>query len=196
MIGHKPSGSTTFATNLATLLLVLACAFGIYLIGKAMLGGPQEVAAHQNVRPEALESLPPEVIRPATVPLTIRIRNADGQQLLLSTGRDLIVIVWMAVLLWLVRRLLLSVREGDPFTATNVRRLRSMGFLLLVGLPLANGLSQVLDARLAETSPAGSLGNTFNLELGPGPLVALGVFVLAEVFAHGARLRDDVEGTV
>lgn len=179
------------------MLLVLACAFGVYLVGKAILGGRQEAVAHQNVRPRAaLESLPPEVIRPATVPLTIRIRNADGHQLLLSTGRDLIVIVWMAVLLWLVRRLLLSVREGDPFTAANVRRLRSMGFLLLVGLPLANGLSQILDARLAETSPAGRLGTTFTLELGPGPLVALGVFVLAEVFAHGARLREDVEGTV
>jgi Protein of unknown function (DUF2975) len=196
MTHSRPSGSTIFATNLATLLLVLGCAFGIYLIGKAMLGGRQEVAAHQNVRLRALESLPPEVIRPATVPLTIRIRNADGHQLLLSTGRDLIVIVWMAVLLWLVRRLLLSVGKGDPFTAANVRRLRSMGFLLLVGLPLANGLSQVLDARLAETSPAGRLGTIFNLELGPGPLVALGVFVLAEVFAHGARLREDVEGTV
>ena len=196
MIGHKPSGSTTFATNLATLLLVLACAYGAYLLGKATLGGPQEAVAHQGVRPRALESLPPEVIRPATVPLTIRIRNADGYQLLLSTGRDLILIVWIAVFLWLVRRLLLSVREGDPFTAANVRRLRIMGFLLLVGLPLANGLSQVLDARLAETSPSGRLGTVFNLELGPGPLVALGVFVLAEVFAHGARLREDVEGTI
>ena len=28
------------------------------------------------------------------------------------------------------------------------------------------------------------------------PVAGLGVFVLAEVFAHGARLRADVEGTV
>jgi hypothetical protein len=49
---------------------------------------------------------------------------------------------------------------------------------------------------LAASSPAGELGAALRLDPGPGPIVALDVFVLAEVFAHGARLREDVEGTI
>lgn len=196
MTPTRPSRSTAFATNLAALLLVLAGAFGVFLIGKAVFGGPQEVVAHQEVRPAQLASLPPSVVRPSTVPVTIRIRDASSQQLFLSTARDLIVVVLFVAVLWLVRRLLLSVRDGDPFTNANVRRLRTLGFLLLVGLPLGGILTRYLEAGLAASSPVGELGTALRLDPGPGPIVALGVFVLAEVFAHGARLRDDVEGTV
>jgi hypothetical protein len=38
-------------------------------------------------------------------------------------------------------------------------------------------------------------GVAINLS-GAGPIAALGVFVLAQVFADGIRLRDDVEATI
>lgn len=136
------------------------------------------------------------MIVPATVPVTIRIRDADTRQLALSLGRDAAPMVLIVAFLWLLRNLLRSVVDGDPFTAANVRRLRTMGMLLAVGVPLGSVASNMFEQGLASTAPAAAdLGSVFSLSFG-GPLAGLGLFVLAEVFARGVRLRDDVEGTV
>jgi hypothetical protein len=87
------------------------------------------------------------------------------------------------------------VRDGDPFVAANVRRLRIIGFILAVGVPVIGYVTQLIDGALAAGSTVGELGQSYTLS-GNGPLAGLGVFVLAEVFAHGVRLREDVEGTV
>jgi hypothetical protein len=67
--------------------------------------------------------------------------------------------------------------------------------MLVVGVPLAAIVSYGCDQWLAASSSVGELGGRFSLP-GAGPIAGLGVFVLAEIFAHGARLREDVEGTV
>ncbi|MGH9037239.1 MAG: hypothetical protein ACRD0O_15880 [Acidimicrobiia bacterium] len=64
-----------------------------------------------------------------------------------------------------------------------------------MGTPIVGYVTQLLDGALAASSTVGELGQSFSLP-GNGPLAGLGVFVLAEVFAHGVRLREDVEGTV
>ncbi|MCA1690981.1 MAG: DUF2975 domain-containing protein [Actinobacteria bacterium] len=133
--------------------------------------------------------------RPETVPVTVRIEDARPNQVFVALGRDLIAVSLVVVMLWLLRLLSRSVRDGDPFTAANVRRLRAIGFLLVVGAPIATLASRACDQWLASTSTVGELGSGFTLP-GAGPVAGLGVFVLAEVFAHGARLRADVEGTV
>lgn len=107
------------------------------------------------------------------------------------------VVALAVAFLWLVRRLLISVREGDPFTAANVRRLRAIGFVLIIGLPLSTYIGEQLEMWLARSSTVGEIGHfvvTSNIE--DVPVIGLLVFVLAEVFAHGVRLREDVEGTV
>lgn len=199
MANQRASGPTNLATNLVTLLLVLACVFTLYLVGAAIIGalnGGRDVAVHQEVSYDRLGSLPPSVLHSQSAPVTIRIRDADTGQLLGATARDLVVVALGLSILWLVRRLLLSVREGDPFTTANVRRLRAIGFLLVIGFPIGGVIVQFLEGWLASGSSVGELGTTFLPDVS-GPLVAgLGVFTLAEVFAHGARLREDVEGTV
>ena len=105
----------------------------------------------------------------------------------------------LAGALWLLRGLARSVREGDPFGHTNVQRLRTLGFLLVVCAPVVEVINYALRLSLANTLPPDAFGDvgfpgfTFPFAL---LLAGLGAFILAEVFAHGLRLREDVEGTV
>lgn len=91
----------------------------------------------------------------------------------------------------LLTRIVRSVREGDPFLPINARRLRDMGWLALgfqlIAIPV-NLIQTRLDAITGQ--PSG-----LDLDLG-GFVLALTLFVLARVFAQGAAMRDDLEGTV
>lgn len=92
-----------------------------------------------------------------------------------------------------------SVMDGDPFGLANVQRLRRLGFLLVAGAPLVELLKWSLRQSLYNALPP-----TPSVDIGVAgfslPAAALlggfGAFILAEVFAYGLRLREDVEGTV
>ncbi len=101
--------------------------------------------------------------------------------------------------LWLMRGFLQSVASGDPFGARNVRRLRTLGFLLVVGAPIVEVVNYSLREALFVSIPPVP---EFNIGIaGPMlPLAALlgglATFILAEVFAFGMRLREDAEATI
>ena len=102
-------------------------------------------------------------------------------------------------MLWLLRGVARSVREGDPFHAANVRRLRGIGFVLALGGPVVEIFNSSVRQQLWESLPPRPYGDIGTAGFGlPGNLVlaGLGAFILAEVFAHGLRLREDLEGTV
>ena len=85
-----------------------------------------------------------------------------------------------------------TVRDGDPFVAANARRLQTMAWALL-GLQL---LGFVIGAIIKSIStPA----HPINVDTGGsinGWLAVLLTFLLARVFAEGAHMREDLEGTV
>jgi hypothetical protein len=85
-----------------------------------------------------------------------------------------------------------TVRVGDPFVAANAGRLQVIAWILL-GLQL---LSLIIGA-IAKmvSSPAHPLHMDAGFSLS-GWLAVLLAFVLARVFAEGALMRDDLEGTV
>lgn len=96
-----------------------------------------------------------------------------------------------AVLRWL-RAIVDTVRDGDPFIADNARRLRAIAWCVLAGQGL--GLAVVAIARAVSTQAQPvDLGDGFSFT--PWLSVLL-LFVLAEVFAQGARMRAELEGTV
>ena len=88
--------------------------------------------------------------------------------------------------------MVLTVRAGNPFVADNAYRLQFIAWCLL-GQQL---LSVVIGAiGKAVSTPAYSL----HLDAGFSPggwLAVILTFVLARVFAEGALMRDDLEGTV
>ena len=102
--------------------------------------------------------------------------------------------VYVAVVLFIierVRRIFHTLTIGDPFQPGNVARLRSIGFAL-AGLELINyGVNLV--SSWAFRDQFKSVKFPFNPTAWFAVLV---VFVLAEVFREGARLRAEAELTI
>ena len=85
-----------------------------------------------------------------------------------------------------------TVRAGDPFVAANADRLQAIARALLA-LQL---LSLVIGAiAKAVSTPAHPLHLNAGFSI-TGWLTVLLTFLLARVFAEGAHMRDDLEGTV
>lgn len=105
----------------------------------------------------------------------------------------------LAWLWWALSRIAGSARRGDPFIATNAKRLAWAGALVLVGPTLAL-LSQqaVLRWMLAESTASGKADVWFRWEWIPvWPLGAgLALLVLAAVWRRGVAMRSDLEGLV
>jgi hypothetical protein len=114
----------------------------------------------------------------------------------LPAMRALIVVGSLAVpvthaILARLRAMIATVRERDPFIVENASRLNgiAIGFLVLELLRLVVGsiVSRTALAALGMRVPAFSLT----------PWVAvLLLFVLARVFEQGARMREDLKGTI
>ena len=99
---------------------------------------------------------------------------------------------------WQLRQLVRSIRDRDAFVPANVRRLRVIGASILLGYPLFQWVSSGLNEWML--SNAGTAANGVRVVLEPFSFPAivggLCLLVLAEVFAHGIALREDVEATV
>jgi len=85
-----------------------------------------------------------------------------------------------------------TVRAGDPFVAANASRLQAIAWVLLA----LNLLSIVIGAiaKIVST-PAHPLHIDAGFSIN-GWLAVLLTFLLARVFAEGALMREDLEGTV
>ena len=200
MPAQKPSRSTVFADALVRLFLVLGIGFSLYFVGTAgvaaIRGDTRDVAVHQEFDLDAPDSLPPDTFTGTVrVPVTYVVQDATPEQIWYSVGRDLAPSVLAIAILWVLHRILDSVREGDPFNSSNVRRLRTIGLLLLVGAPIAGLVQSGFEQALASSTTGAGSGLSFSIP-GDALIAGLGVFVLAQVFAHGVRLREEAEGTV
>ena len=90
-----------------------------------------------------------------------------------------------------LRRIFATLTAGDPFDPENVGRLRMVGLMLAAleveRYPLAAGAAMISPSRITSTSMGINLTAWF---------AVLVVFVLAEVFREGARLRREAELTI
>ena len=203
MDAQRPSRPASIGYAIVTVFLGLTLLGGLYAIGWATVGavqGDHNITLDRTAPPDQLASLPREV-KPTDqcCAVTQTIRDATPLQLLLFTASDLLLLLLGFVALWQLRGLLSSVRHGDPFHAANVRRLRQFGWQIMLGYPAAALTSSLLKESLGSTMPAAQplLGNSApTANLTAAVLAGLAVLVLAEVFAHGLRLREDVEGTI
>jgi len=85
-----------------------------------------------------------------------------------------------------------TVRRGDPFVAANALRLQAIAWALLALQLLGMAIGGVGKAISTPENPV-ALDAGFSVN---GWLAVLLTFVLARIFAEGARMRDDLEGTV
>jgi Protein of unknown function (DUF2975) len=199
---EPPSRAVTAGYRIASVLLAIAVGFGVLWVASITLDivqGGDTVQVPVQLSPEDVGPLPEGIHVAGWPDLTVEVADPTTKQTLLqdalAIGPGLLVIAG----LWLLRGFLRSVLAGDPFGARNVQRLRNLGLLLAAGTPLVALVDTALRNALFDELPPypsldlGSAG--FSLPL--GALVGgLGAFILAEVFAYGGRLREDVEATI
>lgn len=113
------------------------------------------------------------------------------------TGLRLLMLIGLAmaiateVALRALAQIITSTGAGNPFIASNARRLQTIGWALL-GLQLLAIPCALLD-KFCPALDAAAPGASFS----PGGwLAVLMVFVLSRVFAAGSTMRDELEGTV
>jgi hypothetical protein len=85
-----------------------------------------------------------------------------------------------------------SVGVGEPFTIGNAGRLRIIAFALL-GIELLHIVVVAIASALSANGVPLRIGSHFDVT---GWLAVLLLFVLAQVFREGSRMREDLEGTV
>ena len=113
---------------------------------------------------------------------------------LVPLGLRAIVVIGLigaAIVHTILRRLLAivdTVRGGDPFILQNARRLDAIAWSV-VALEVLRMIVMAIAAAVWEP------GRLDGFSLAPW-LAVLMLFVLSGVFAHGARMRADLEGTV
>jgi len=85
-----------------------------------------------------------------------------------------------------------TVREGDPFIVANAARLQTIAWVLLVLQLMSIAIGTIAKS---VSSPAHPLHLDAGFSI-TGWLAVLLTFLLARVFAEGALMRADLEGTV
>jgi hypothetical protein len=85
-----------------------------------------------------------------------------------------------------------TVRSGDAFVAANAQRLQTIAWSLLAVQLLSMVIGAIGKAVSTPAHPV-HLDAGFSIN---GWLAVILTFVLARVFAEGAAMRDDLEGTV
>lgn len=85
-----------------------------------------------------------------------------------------------------------TVRMGDPFVAANAHRLQAIAWALLALQLLSLVIFAIAGAISTPARPV-DLDAGFSLT---GWLAVLLTFVLARVFAEGAQMREELEGTI
>jgi DUF2975 family protein len=125
------------------------------------------------------------------------VGTVAGHEGIIAGMRSIMVIGIAAVpLAYVVFRHLLrivgSVRVGEPFTGENAGRLRIIAWALLALELLHVGVVAIASAVSTSELPL-RISDDFSIT---GWLAILLLFVLAQVFREGSRMREELEGTV
>jgi hypothetical protein len=166
----------TSARLLVTIIMVLVAFVAVLLIGAAIAAPFLPDSVHLRIDRHAIQ------------PMTTGDRMAISALLVVLSGFLAAAFQWLREL----RRIIDSVGDGDPFNPINAERLARMGWITVI-VELVSIPGGALAAFVAH------LFHKTRLEVGlslGGILMALVLFILARVFREGARMREDLEGTV
>lgn len=124
---------------------------------------------------------------PQSVQGHVLIRPGDGPTAIYRLGLTVAAAIVVAALLML-RRVVLSARDGEPFARANVRRLRIAGLCALALPAIGNATERAL-VNAVTVGSAVQLHPDF-VPWWPFVLLAAGAFGLAAVFRAGSELHD------
>jgi hypothetical protein len=113
--------------------------------------------------------------------------------LVLTVSGVLVCAVLALFVLRTIAAIIESAISGDPFVGENAARLVRIGWLLLA----INVVEILTKLMVYEVVPQTVRANMDPVDISPISLLAvLLVFVLAQIFRHGSKMRADLEGTV
>jgi len=95
----------------------------------------------------------------------------------------------------LLRRIIDTVSEGEPFVEINADRLSRMGWIALIFQVAAFPIGAIAAYLAAQMPDHMDVSADIEFSL-TGVLMAVVLFILARVFRHGIAMREDLEGTV
>ncbi len=117
----------------------------------------------------------------------------------ISWGPTIVWVLLGAALLWLLKQILNSMKQGTPFTEKNAKRLLAMGLLALaqtyVGQWNAYRLAQSVFDYSVQNGLTPVMQPQFQL-LPASALLGICLLVLAEVFRYGSVLQQEHDTTV
>ena len=201
-----PSRAARTAYLLVTVIFWITVVVGLIPVAHRLVGFGQDSGTLTLPASVSVEEVRlPEVFEIAgPLPVNVDLADPSLSQRAIATVP---VFVWWAlalVVLWLLRKVARSAAQGDPFRASNVTRLRWLGALFLLGFPLATMVAGYFSDLLFSEDvwtggplPAGGIETGFQVVVSaPAIMGAVCLFALAEVFAYGTRLREDVDATI
>lgn len=169
------SAALPFAFVLLRILILLN-----WLLGAAILALMVATIVAREWTMTALGIAPTSYI-PAVLP---------GLQAIAALG--LLAIPLNNVILARLLAIVLTVRRGDPFIAANAARLQATAWALLALQLISMVIGGIAKAISTPAHP-------IDMDAGFSPtgwLAVLLTFVLARIFAEGAAMRDELDGTV
>jgi hypothetical protein len=200
-----PSRTARTASLVLTVIFWITVLGGVLLVAHRLFGFLQDSVALSVPASLSVEHVPlPERFEIAgPLPVTVDLVDPTLLQRVIATVPALVWTALALAILWLLRKVARSAAEGDPFRASNVARLRWLGALFLVGFPLATIIDGYFSDLLFSADvwtggplPAGGITTGYQVVSAPAIMAAVSVFALTEVFAYGARLREDVDATI
>jgi len=103
---------------------------------------------------------------------------------IICLGSAIVAAIWLFVLL-ILKKIVRTLIDGDPFVVENISRVRLMWVLIA-----ASEVVRIIFMNI-------SMPNEITLDIRPGTWFAVFVVAaLAEIFRHGAELRRDAELTI
>lgn len=150
--------------------------------------------------PDANGAVPPHYSE--LLPGASRLVTWDPTALqnIVLVGLHVAIYVAVAFIAISLARLVAGSRGTSPFTSRNVRRLRWMGLLLMIGAPVASFANWLVLRWIVESSSMGDRVSVYDYRISSAPiwtmLVGAAVLVLADVWRRGVQMADDVEGLV
>ncbi len=125
----------------------------------------------------------------------VKILDASASAWLASMMPGVIATVSVVIVVLLLGRLVQRIQLGSPFVGESLRALRTIALTMFLGSWTAAFAATVAEKIISAEALTDSFSFTFEAPIAL-TLAALLVLALAEAFAQGIRLQDDVEGLV